>query len=126
MDSHFVFPAAVMAFIVIVMLGAAIHHAYNLAQPIVTRKAKVTGKRTTITQHGFGQVPPHSPHWHGAGHFPLQTTYLCAFEFGDGQRAEFTVDANRYGLMAEGDRGDLDTQGTLFRDFRREIRQVKA
>jgi hypothetical protein len=114
-----------MTFIAIVWIGIAISYIYNLAQPVVTRKTRVTGKRTSIA-HGPGQFPPHTQFPPHSGQlpphtqFPPHTTYLCAFEFEDGQRAEYAVSAFRYGLIAEGDRGELDTRGTLFCDFRRE------
>jgi len=95
----------ILGIIVIVVIGVAAFYLFNLAQETVTRKVKVVGKRTSTTQ-GAGQ---HSP----------QTSYLCTFEFEDGQRKEYNVGERQYALIAEGDRGELDTKGVLFWDFRR-------
>jgi hypothetical protein len=100
-----VFIGAIAVLMVVVLIGSIVYYAYNLAQPTVTRKVKVVGKRTSTTQ-GSGQ---HSP----------QTSYLCTFEYEDGQRKEYNVGEMRYALIAEGDRGELDTKGVLFWDFRR-------
>lgn len=102
MDDPF---ALIIGIIVIVAVGIAAYYLYNLAQETVTRKGKVVTKRTAVTQ--------------AAGQHPAQTSYYCTFEFEDGQRAEYNVGARQYGLIAEGDRGELDTKGALFWDFRR-------
>ncbi len=102
MDNPF---ALVIGIIVIVAVGIAAYYLYNLAQATVTRKAKIVAKRTAVTQT--------------AGQNSVQTSYYCTFEFEDGQRAEYNVGARQYGLSAEGDRGELDTKGALFWDFRR-------
>jgi len=97
--------ALVIGLIVIFAVGTAAYYLYNLAQETVTRKVKVVAKRTSFTQ--------------ATGQNPAQTTYYCTFEFEDGQRAEYHVGVRQYGLIAEGDRGELDTKGALFWDFRR-------
>src|SRR5262249_23054399 len=50
---------------------------------------------------------------------------LCAFEFEDGQRAEYDVGQRQYAQIVEGDTGQLETRGDRFRDFRRQTRPVK-
>ena len=97
--------ALIIGLIVITAVGAAAYYLYNLAQETVTRNAKVVAKRTSVTQ--------------AAGQNPVQTSYHCTFEFEDGQRAEYHVGARQYGLIVEGDQGELDTKGALFWDFRR-------
>ena len=95
----------IIAIIVVVGIGIAAFFLYMLAQETVTRKVKVVSKRTSTTQ-GAGQNSP-------------QKSCLCTFEFEDGQRQEYQVGEGQYGLIAEGDRGELDTKGVLFWDFRR-------
>ena len=105
MDNFFLCFGLVLGIIVIGAAAIAGYYLYNLAQPLVTRNAKVIGKRTSLRQMSG----------------PPQTNYYCSFEFEDGERAEYAIDSGRYGLIAEGDRGKLDTKGALFWDFRREI-----
>ena len=92
----------------IVVAGAAAiagYFLYNLSQPTRTRKAKLVSKWTAMNQPGSHQ-----------------STYHCTFEFEDGHREEFRVSPVQYGVLAEGDQGELDTKGTLFWDFRRETK----
>ena len=48
------------------------------------------------------------------------TTYYITFQFSNGERKEFWVSANDYGLIAENDKGKLKFQGTRFISFVRE------
>ncbi|MEW4354126.1 DUF2500 domain-containing protein [Streptococcus pneumoniae] len=48
------------------------------------------------------------------------TRYYVTFEWGAGERKEFWVDGELYGLLAEGDKGELSFQGTRFLDFKRQ------
>jgi len=98
--------ALVMGIIVIIAVGFAAFYIYNLAQPTVTRKARVVGKWTFINQQQETS----------AG---VTTACHCSFEFEDGQRTEYDVSQVQYAMIAEGDRGELDTKGALFWDFRR-------
>lgn len=81
--------------------------AYNKKQPIVNREAKVVSKR----QHVSG----------GAGDTSTLTSYYITFEFTDGSREEFTLSSREYGLIAEGDKGALSTQGSWYKEFKRRI-----
>lgn len=47
------------------------------------------------------------------------TTYFVTFEFPDGQREEFMVRGDEYGLLAEGDTGVLQSQGSWYKGFER-------
>ncbi len=95
----------IVVLIVLVVIGIAGFFLYNLAQDTVTRRVKVVSKRMSTTQGANQNMP--------------QTTYHCTFEFEDGQRSEYSVSAGQYALLAEGDRGELDTRGVLFWGFRR-------
>jgi hypothetical protein len=72
---------------------------HNLAQKTTSRKAKVVGKDRAAL---------------------LGVAYHCTFEFEDGQRESYNVHRHQYDSIAEGERGELDTRGALFWDFRRE------
>jgi hypothetical protein len=92
----------VLASFVILALGIMAYFVYNLRQPLVTRRARVTGKRKSMSLGG------------GTG------GYVCTFEFEDGRREEFDISVDTYVSLNAGDVGDLDTKGALFWGFRPE------
>ncbi len=47
------------------------------------------------------------------------TDYYLTFEVESGDRMEFEVEGEEYGLLAEGDRGILNFQGTRYLGFER-------
>jgi len=78
----------------------------NNAMPVESVPAAVVAKRADVS----GRMNRGST-W---------TTYYVTFELAGGERREFWVSGNEYGLLAEGDRGTLTHQGTRYRGFRRE------
>lgn len=78
----------------------------NRKSPRVCISAKVLGKRTRYTHH--------SDDMHMA-------RYYVTFEADSGERMEFLVPSSEYGLLFEGDQGDLTFQGTRFISFIRKI-----
>jgi hypothetical protein len=83
---------------VILVLGIVAYFLYNLAQPTVTRKARVSGKRRDQGS----------------------STQYCTFEFEDGTRQEFTVSIDTFASLSDNDVGYLKTKGTVFWGFFRE------
>lgn len=71
--------------------------------PVVTAKARVVAKRTETSGMSDG---------------PVSTHYYATFELESGRRHEFNVSAE-YGLLAEGDEGELRYRGPRFEGFRR-------
>jgi hypothetical protein len=53
---------------------------------------------------------------------PLSTYYYVTFELDDGERREFSVDGNDYGMLVEQDGGMLTHQGTRYHGFERNRR----
>ncbi|BAZ15983.1 hypothetical protein NIES4071_78560 [Calothrix sp. NIES-4071] len=109
-----IFPAIIVGVFVLVfgLFGYAIFKgistaAYNRKQPIINREAKVVSKR----QHVSG----------GGGDSSTSTSYYITFEFADGSREEFALSAREYGLIAEGDKGTLHSQGTWYKNFKRQF-----
>lgn len=80
--------------------------------PRLTVEAKVVAKRTNHTRHGGGQ--------HHTAH--TSTTYFVTFEVQSGDRMELRMAGNEYGLLIEGDFGDLTFQGTRFLSFERKAK----
>jgi len=47
------------------------------------------------------------------------TRYFVTFELENGKRLEFSVNDGEYGMLAEGDSGELTWQGTRYLGFER-------
>lgn len=86
----------------------------NNRSPRLTVPVTVVAKRTQVGHH----------HYHGsdnmAHHTTAYTTYYATFQVASGDRMELTVPGNEFGLLAEGDRGQLTFQGTRYLSFTRE------
>lgn len=78
---------------------------YNHAAPQLSVKAKLVGRRTSITHHPD---------------FMSSTRYYLTFEVESGDRLEFETSGELYGMSIEGDFGKLTFKGTELIDFIRE------
>lgn len=81
----------------------------NNNSPRLTVEAKVVAKRTNHTRHS-------GSHHHMAH---TSTTYFVTFEVASGDRMELKMLGTEYGLLVEGDFGDLTFQGTRYLGFQR-------
>lgn len=82
----------------------------NNHSPRLTVPATIVAKRTNISRHS------------GAGehhHSSTSTSYYVTFQFESGDRMELHMAGHEYGLLVEGDRGELTFQGTRYLGFRR-------
>ena len=82
----------------------------NNHSPRLTIPVTVVAKRTNVSHH------------HHAGehhHHHTSTTYYVTFEVESGDRMEFHVSGQEYGMLIEGDTGNLTFQGTRYLDFER-------
>ena len=77
----------------------------NNASPVVTATARVVTKR--------GEV------YGGTGDSSAQTAYFATFEMPTGERRELAMPVREFGLIADGDTGQLTYQGTRFKGFKR-------
>ena len=75
----------------------------NNNSPRLTVNALVVAKREDVSAH-----MRHNAH---------STAYYATFQFDSGDRMEFAVDGAEYGLLAEGDAGQLTFQGTRYLGF---------
>jgi hypothetical protein len=89
--------------------------ARNNGLPALQEPARVVAKRTEI----WGMT---SRHPNGR----IQTRYFATFENGAGERVEFAVSGPQYGLLVEGDEGELRRQGTRYQGFRRNPAKATA
>ena len=62
----------------------------------------------------------HAGDEHSMGHTSSRTDYYTTFQVESGDRMEFEVSDMEYGMLAEGDSGELTFQGTRYLNFRRE------
>ena len=88
-------------------VGAAGKWSSNNASDLVTRPCKVVAKRSKV--------------WGGSGDFSANTDYFITFEFEDRSRLELQIRNEQYGLIVEGDVGEVSYQGTRFKHFERKL-----
>lgn len=86
----------------------------NNHSPVLTVYASVVSKRENYYHHGGNQ-------YHAGSSV---TKYYVTFEVESGDRMEFVMRGDEYGLLAEGDQGQLTFQGTRYLGFEREINDI--
>ena len=85
----------------------------NNQSPKLSVPAKVVSRRTAVSRH-------HHHQRNGMHHTHTATSYYATFQVESGDRIEFLVSGTEYGMLAEGDSGELTFQGTRYLNFRRE------
>ena len=104
-----IFILVIGVFIVTIVRGIGEWNKNNHS-PRLTVPAIVMDKRTNVSHH------------HGTGehhHHHTSTTYYVTFQVESGDRMEFHVAGHEYGMLIEGDRGELSFQGTRYLGFER-------
>jgi hypothetical protein len=81
----------------------------NNKQPIIPVEAKIVAKRYNVRHH----------HRSNTHHHSSSTIYYVTFEFTNGERIELNVPSYEFGMLAEGDQGILNFQGTRYISFTR-------
>ena len=84
----------------------------NNNSPRLTVPATVVAKRTNVTRHRHNGANGHH-------HHHTSTSYYVTFQVESGDRMELHVAGEEYGLLVEGDRGNLSFQGTRYLGFER-------
>lgn len=79
----------------------------NNHSPRLTVDASVVTKRYSRS---------HNAHTHTSS-----THYYVTFQVQSGDRMELSTSGSEYGMLAEGDRGQLTFQGTRYLDFQRQV-----
>ncbi|MGE7666291.1 DUF2500 domain-containing protein [Ureibacillus composti] len=87
--------------ILMAIISGVKKNAQNNAAPVLTVPAQVVSKRTEVRGD-------HSHTW-----------YYSTFEVESGDRMEFSMSGEEYGLLAEQDLGLLTFQGTRYKSFNR-------
>ena len=100
----------VFVIIVVTLIKGVGQWSKNNHSPRLTVPVTVVAKRTNVSHH------------HHAGehhHHHTSTTYYVTFEVESGDRMEFHVSGQEYGMIIEGDAGNLTFQGTRYLGFER-------
>lgn len=84
----------------------------NNKQPILNVDAKIVSKRSNTSRNSHNN--------NGHHHSSSSTSYYVTFEVQSGDRMEFKVSGKEYGMLIEGDKGNLIFQGTRYHGFDRE------
>lgn len=106
-----VFVLVIGAFIVIAVKGIGQWNKNNHS-PRLTVPATVVAKRTNVSHHRHGGANDHH-------HHHTSTSYYVTFQVESGDRMELHVAGTEYGLLIEGDSGNLTFQGTRYLGFDR-------
>ena len=86
----------------------------NDASPRLTVPASVVTKRAQV-----GTTHHHNAATNTGGTY-YNTKYFATFQFESGDRLELSVSLGEYGMLVEGDRGQLSFQGTRYLGFVRQ------
>ena len=105
------FLIVICMFVVILVQNISQWHQNNNS-PRLTVAATIVSKRTNVSVH-------HHNNGNGAMSRHTTTTYYVTFEVQSGDRMELQMRGNEYGLLVEGDRGNLTFQGTRYLGFER-------
>lgn len=122
-DSVWIFDffGSVMPVVFVVILGIILLSAgkglmqwnRNNRQPLLTVDSRIVSKRSEVTQ---------SHHTEDNMSSRTRTSYYLTFEVESGDRMEFLVSGDEFGICAEGDEGRLSFQGTRYFRFERNPR----
>lgn len=112
----FIFALVISMFVVIAFRGLKEWNNNNNS-PRLTVNARVVSKREDVTHHTHhngGDITGAS-----GSYTTMDTTYYVTFQVDSGDRMEFHVSGSEYGMLAEGDMGNLSFQGTRYLSFER-------
>lgn len=99
-----IFFVIIFGIIVFSLVSSLVKKTSNLKEPVLTVAAKLVSKRTDIPRNSNGS---------------RGSLYYVTFEVESGDRMEFRVTGEQYGMMVEEDLGKLTFQGTQYLDFQR-------
>ena len=108
----------VFIFILSMIIGSFVSGAKrkhkNDQSPRVTADAKVVSKRMQVGQNRQSSGDNDMMRSY------TYSKYFVTFEFESGDRLELSVSPGEYGMLVEGDRGQLSFQGTRYLGFARQ------
>ena len=104
-----VFVLVIGFFVVIIVRGIGEWNKNNHS-PRITVPVTIVAKRTHVSRHRHAGDHHHSH---------TSTSYYVTFELSSGDRMEFHISGTEYGLLVEGDKGNLSFQGSRYLGFER-------
>lgn len=113
-----VFIAVAVIIIVTIVRGVGTWNKNNQS-PRLTVHAAIVSKRMNVSHHTHANAGDISGA-HGY-HSTSSTMYYVTFQVASGDRMELSVSGPEYGMLAEGDEGELSFQGTRYLGFERKI-----
>ena len=106
-----VFVLVIGVFVVTIVRGIGQWNKNNKSLRL-TVPATIVAKRTHVSRHRHGGANGHH-------HHHTSTSYYITFQVDSGDCIELHVSGNEYGVLIEGDRGELTFQGTRYLGFER-------
>lgn len=105
----------ILSMFVVTIVKSIMQWNKNNHSPRLTVEAKVVAKRTSVSHHQHANAGDAT----GAHGFTstTSTSYYVTFQVSSGDRMEFSVSGREYGMLAEGDFGNLSFQGTRYLGF---------
>lgn len=100
----------VFAIIIVTLIRGIGEWNKNNHSPRLTVPATVVSRRTAVSHHHHGNEMHHTH---------TSTSHYATFQVESGDRMEFAVSGMEYGMLAEGDAGDLTFQRTRYLSFHR-------
>ncbi len=110
-----IFAIVISMFVIVAVKGISTWNKNNHS-PRLKVDAIVVSKRTDTSSHS-SMNNDHHHHHH-------TTYYYVTFQVESGDRIEFSVMGQEFGILVEGDVGQLEFQGTRYHGFDREVDQV--
>ncbi|MFC7785188.1 DUF2500 domain-containing protein [Rossellomorea sp. GCM10028870] len=99
----------VISFILFSIIKGVGEWSKNNQSPVINVRAKVLAKRTAVR---------------GGGETRAYSQYFVTFEVDSGDRMELKAKDTEYGMLVEGDQGELNFQGSRYLGFVRHSREV--
>ena len=103
---------AILGMILVTFVRELSQRNRNNHSPRLTVEAELVSRRTEVSTFHHG-----GHNGTDMCHTSSSTTYYVTFQVDSGDRMEFSVSGQEYGLLAEGDRGKLTFQGTRYLGF---------
>lgn len=100
----------IFGMIVVTIIRNLVQWNKNNHSPKLTVPVSVVTKRTCVSRHACGG---------NAAQVHTSTSYYVTFQVESGDRIELNVPGREFGMIAQGDRGNLTFQGTRFLNFDR-------
>ena len=104
---------AIVVILIVTIISRAKRTNKNNNSPVLTVGAKLVAKRSDMRNYN------HKNSTNDFNNMSSYTDYYATFEVQSGDRMEFKIDGSEYGMIIEGDSGNLTFQGTRYMKFER-------